>query len=135
MENTSRRDWLKLASLAFVGTAAADPQAQPAGRSMAERPFTGKENVRLGVIGTGGRGSGLVENFAAVPGVTIRALCDVVKEKVLRVQTRLDKAGKASQPIGLYTDGDHAYEQLVKRDDLDLVVIATPWIWHTPMAV
>ena len=51
---------------------------------------------------------------SSVPGVSIAALCDVVKEKVLRVQTRLDRAGKASQKIALYTDGDHAYEQLVK---------------------
>jgi predicted dehydrogenase len=24
---------------------------------------------------------------------------------------------------------------LLKREDIDLVVIATPWIWHVPMAV
>src|SRR5215471_9915796 len=132
MENT-RRDLLKLASLAAAGWSRA--QAQAANKSVAEMPFAAKENVRLGVIGTGGRGGSLVDNFAAVPGVSISALCDVVKEKVLRVQTKLDKQGKASQKIGLYTDGDHAYEQLVKRDDLDLVVIATPWIWHAPMAI
>ena len=132
MKNT-RRDLLKLASLAAAGLSRA--QAQAANKSVAEMPFAAKENVRLGVIGTGGRGGSLVDNFAAVPGVSISALCDVVKEKVLRVQTKLDKQGKASQKIGLYTDGDHAYEQLVKRDDVDLVVIATPWVWHAPMAI
>ena len=35
----------------------------------------------------------------------------------------------------LYTDGDHAFEKLVGREDLDFVVVATPWHWHTPMAV
>ncbi|MBV9499106.1 MAG: Gfo/Idh/MocA family oxidoreductase, partial [Acidobacteriaceae bacterium] len=35
----------------------------------------------------------------------------------------------------LYTKGDHAFEDLVARDDLNLVVIATPWQWHVPMAV
>ncbi len=35
----------------------------------------------------------------------------------------------------LYTESDHAFEKLVARDDLDLVVIATPWKWHVHMAV
>src|SRR5436190_15454740 len=117
MENTTRRDWLKLASVAAAGLA----RAQSTNKSIAEMRFPAKENIRLGVIGTGGRGSGLVEDFSSVPGVSIAALYDVGKEKVLRVQTRLDRAGKASQKIALYTDGDHAYEQLVKRDDIDLV--------------
>ena len=35
----------------------------------------------------------------------------------------------------LYSDGDHAFEKLMARDDLDAVIIATYWQWHTPMAV
>jgi hypothetical protein len=121
--------------LAGVALAAQAPLRAQTAKSMADAPFTPKENVRIGVIGTGGRGTELVNNFSSVPGVTITALCDVVKEKVQRVQARLDRAGKAGQKIAVFTEGDHAYEQLVKRDDIDLVVIATPWIWHTPMAV
>ena len=34
-----------------------------------------------------------------------------------------------------YTTGDFAFKQLVERSDLDGVVIATPWLWHTKMAV
>jgi hypothetical protein len=70
-----------------------------------------------------------------VPGVRITALCDTVKDKVLKTLAKLDKAGKASQPIALFHSDDHAFEGLLKRDDIDLVVIATPWIWHVPMAV
>ena len=128
---STRRDLLKVAGLAAAGLA----RGQESVKTVAEMRFEPKEAVRLGVIGTGGRGSSLVENFSAVPGVAITALCDVVKEKAQRVQARLDRAGKASQKIELYTDGDYAYERLVRRDDLDLVVIATPWVWHTPMAV
>jgi hypothetical protein len=76
-----------------------------------------------------------VDNFSEVPGVRITALCDTVKDKVLKTQTKLDKAGKASQPIALFHSDDHAFEGLLKRDDIDLVVIATPWNWHVPMAV
>jgi hypothetical protein len=128
---STRRDLLKLASLAAAGLA----RGQEAAKTVAEMRFDPKESVRLGVVGTGGRGTSLVDNFSSVPGASISALCDVVKEKAQRVLARLDRAGKASQKIGLYTDGDHAYEQLVQRDDVDLVVIATPWVWHTRMAV
>jgi len=126
----TRRDLLKFAGIAL----ASQLRAQSAS-SMADVRFTAKENIRIGVIGTGGRGGSLVDNFSAVPGVSVTALCDVVPQKVQRVQARLDRAGKAGQKIAVYTDGDHAFEQLVKRDDVDLVIVATPWNWHTPMAV
>ena len=58
-----------------------------------------------------------------------------MKEKVLATQAKLERAGKASQPIALFHSDDHAFEGLLKRDDVDLVVIATPWNWHVPMAV
>ena len=123
MDNTSRRDLLRLAGLASLGAGLARTQAV-GGNSMADVPFKPQETIRIGVIGTGGRGNSLVDNFSAVPGVRITALCDTVKDKVLRTQARLDKAGKASQPIALFHFGDYAFEGLLKREDIDLVVIA-----------
>jgi hypothetical protein len=134
MDNSSRRDLLRLAGLASLGASLSRSQTS-GGKSVADMPFKPQETIRLGVIGTGGRGNSLVDNFSAVPGVRITALCDTVKDKVLKTQARLDKAGKASQPIALFHSDDHAFEGLLKRDDIDLVVIATPWIWHVPMAV
>ena len=134
MDNSSRRDLLKLAGLAGLGASLGRTQTA-GGRSVADMPFQPKETIRIGVIGTGGRGNSLVDNFSGVPGVRITALCDTVKDKVLKTQTRLDNAGKASQPIALFHSDDHAFEGLLKREDIDLVVIATPWAWHVPMAV
>ena len=133
MDNTTRRDLLKLASLA--GISAGIARSQASNKSMSDVPFKPKETIRIGVIGTGGRGGSLIENFSAVQGVQITALCDTVKDKVLKQQAILDKAGKASQPIALFHSNDRAFEDLVKRDNIDLVVIATPWVWHTEMAV
>jgi hypothetical protein len=134
MDNSSRRDLLKLAGLASLGASLGRTQAS-GDKSMADVPFQPMETIRIGVIGTGGRGNSLVDNFSEVPGVRITALCDTVKDKVLKTQAKLDKAGKASHPIALFHSDDHAFEGLLKRDDIDLVVIATPWIWHVPMAV
>ena len=134
MDNSSRRDLLKLAGMASLGAGLARAQSA-GGKSVADMPFQPKETIRIGVIGTGGRGNSLVDNFSVVPGVQIAALCDTVKDKVLQTQAKLDRAGKASQPIALFHSDDRAFEGLLKRDDIDLVVIATPWIWHVPMAV
>ena len=134
MDNSSRRDLLKLVGLGSLGATLARSQSG-GGKSVADMPFQPNETIRIGVIGTGGRGNSLVDNFSMVPGVRITALCDTVKDKVLKTLAKLDKAGKASQPIALFHSDDHAFEGLLKRDDIDLVVIATPWIWHVPMAV
>jgi hypothetical protein len=109
---------------------AAPPQTAA---TMSGVAFEPREKVRLGFIGIGGRGNSLIDNFSAIPQVEITALCDVVKEKVAKAQDKLEKAGKP-RPAA-YDAGDFAFENLVKRDDIDLVVIATPWIWHVRMAV
>lgn len=94
-------------------------------------PFSAA-NPRVGLIGTGGRGTSLLENLLAAD-VPVPALCDIVAGKAQNAQSMVEKAGQKAP--ALYTDGDHAFESLVSRDDLDLVFIATPWRWHTPMAV
>lgn len=130
----NRRDLLRAAGLASAGLAVsqAAPQ-QPAAKSVSGMPFEGRENVRLGIIGVGGRGNSHISEFSVIPNVQINALCDVVPEKVLKAQAKLEKAGK--KPPALYHDSETAFEQMVTRDDLDFVVIATPWVWHTRMAV
>jgi glycosyl hydrolase family 109/GFO/IDH/MocA oxidoreductase family protein len=95
--------------------------------------FEPRDVVRIGVIGVGGRGTGMLSNFLAIQHVQVRAICDVVKEKALHAQEMVEKAG-GKQPA-IYTNGDHDFENLCKRDDLDFIYIATPWDWHAAMAL
>ena len=138
MEGTSRRDLLRLASWASLASLAIDPAEsapQQTGHSVSGMAFETKDNVRIGVIGVGGRGNSLIDNFSAMPEVQITALCDTVKDKVIRAQAKLERAGRQKVSPALFHSNDLAYEDLVKRDDIDLVLVATPWIWHVPMAV
>ncbi len=96
-------------------------------------PFERHEKVRLGVIGVGGRGTGVLSNFLAVPGVEVKAVCDVVPERTARAAKMVERAGQGTPAE--YHSGDHDYENLCKRDDLDLIYIATPWIWHVRMVL
>src|SRR3989304_3347951 len=78
--------------------------------------------VRMGIIGVGGRGSGLMSVLLSMDGVEIPAVCDIDQAKVERAQTRVEKAGRA-KPEG-YSRGDEDFRRLLQRTDLDAVLIA-----------
>jgi len=87
--------------------------------------------VRIGAVGVRGRGGGLMRMLASMEGVEIPAVCDINTGIVEAAQNGVIAAG-GEKPDG-YADGD--YKSLMDRDDLDAVLIATPWELHTPMAV
>ena len=133
--DSSRRQFLQLGTAAAatgaLGSAAQSNAQNSPAVTVIGMPFR-EMNPRMGMIGTGGRGTDLLKNFLGAD-TEVRALCDTVTEKAQKAQSLVTQAGQKSPE--LYTQGDYAYEQLVARDDLDLVVIATPWRWHTAMAV
>jgi hypothetical protein len=134
-DDLSRRKFLQLGGITAVGMSISSLQAQEAkshATSMIGVPFAATKDPRIGIIGTGGRGTSLLENLLAAD-VKVLALCDLVHEKAEHAQGMVTKAGQTAPE--LYTKGDHAFESLVARDDLDLVMIATPWNWHVEMAV
>ena len=91
------------------------------------------EVVRLGMIGMGGRNRGHLGHYLKLEGVEIKAVCDIDSAAAEMSQDMCVKAGKPKPEA--YTRGDYDYRRLLERDDLDAVVIATPWRWHTPMCV
>ncbi len=134
LHDLSRRDFLRLGSVTAVGISLPQLHAEapsPHATSMIGVPFTPVE-PRIGIIGTGGRGTSLLRNLLAAD-VKVHALCDIVRSKAEHAQSLVVAAGQKAPE--LYTSGDRAFESLVARDDLDLVIIATPWNWHVEMAV
>ena len=127
---TTRRDLFRYASLASAGMAAAQEQAA----SMAGVAFERKATVRMGFVGLGGRGTGQLRNFAAVDGVEVVALCDIVKDKVLSAQALVEKSGQ-KRSAAAYDGSERAFEALAERDDIDLICISTPWDSHVPIAL
>ena len=134
LEGLSRRDFLRIGSMTAVGASIPQLHAEPSkssAPSVIGMPFAAR-NPKIGMIGTGGRGTSLLKNLLAAD-AQILAICDVVREKAEHAQSLVVKSGQKSPE--LYTKGDHAFESLVARDDLDLVIIATPWNWHVEIAV
>ncbi len=91
------------------------------------------EKVRIGMVGVGGRGTSLLGHLLTIDGVVVTALCDIVPQRVAAASARVVAAGQPS-PAGFSRD-ETDFENLCRRDDVDLVYIATPWQWHAAMAV
>lgn len=88
--------------------------------------------VRVGFIGLGMRGPGAVERFTHIEGTDIRALCDLYPERAAAAQEILKEKGL---PRAEEYSGEEGWKELCRRDDIDLVYIATPWQNHVEMAV
>src|SRR5664279_4914940 len=89
----------------------------------------GGKPARLGVIGVGSRGTGLLQ-LAMDQGVDVPALCDVKPAHLDRGVALVAKARRGRRPEG-YGKDDRDYRRMLQRDDLDAVLIATPMQWHT----
>jgi predicted dehydrogenase len=147
--DVSRRDLLKSAALsgaALAGgglfssaiaeniTAASHPDAAPpapaARTTMRGVPFERHQMVRIGMVGTGLRGRSVLGELLAIDGVRVTAIADVVPDKMARASKMITDKG---QPAPVVHNGDHGFEKLVARDDVDFVYTATPWEWHVPV--
>jgi predicted dehydrogenase len=85
--------------------------------------------IRLGHIGVGGQGGGLLHNFLGVKGAMSVAVADPF-------QSRREKAGATIKEAQghepkLYND----FRELLADKSIDAVVIATPDHWHAPIAL
>lgn len=89
--------------------------------------------VRIGVVGVGSRGTYIVRTLLQIPGVEIPAVCDIKEDHAVRSRD-IVKDASGHEPA-LFTAGERDWENLVVRDDLDAVITATPWDWHTPIMV
>jgi predicted dehydrogenase len=82
------------------------------------------------MIGLGNRGGGMASGWAAVPGAEVTAVCDIRADRATRVADQLEAAG---YPRPAEHGGSaSSFEELLDRDDVDLVYIATPWEFHYP---
>ncbi|HOV74367.1 MAG TPA: Gfo/Idh/MocA family oxidoreductase [Candidatus Hydrogenedentes bacterium] len=123
---TNRRGFLKASTAAALGTAVT-------GMAFGQNAPDAARVLRVGVVGVGGRGTGLLGILLGRKDVAVPAVCDINETHLNRALGMVEKAGQP-KPEG-YGSGEEAYKHLMERSDLDAVIIATPWNWHTPMAV
>src|SRR5580765_469725 len=112
LKNSSRRNFLKQTALGSAGLVLANEVLSPnllaaaaktGNATMMGVPFEARERVRLGIIGVGGRGTSLLHDLLAVEKVEVKAICDLVPEKVARAQKAVTNAGQPD-PAGFGKD-------------------------------
>ncbi|HYZ85585.1 MAG TPA: Gfo/Idh/MocA family oxidoreductase [Bryobacteraceae bacterium] len=88
------------------------------------------DQIRLGVIGSGGRGTFVMGTFQKEPGVHVGAICDVYEPNLERAQSAAAKAQGGTTPKAYRN-----YKQLLEDKSIDAVLIATPEHWHARMVL
>src|SRR5215470_11261922 len=110
-----RRDFIKQ-SIATVGVAA----------SSSANILGANDRIRVGVIGPGRQGRGVMKMFMKNPDAQIVALCDVF-------QPNLEFAVKDAKLEGVETYKD--FRKILDRKDIDTVIVAPPDHWHALQTV
>lgn len=93
------------------------------------------KQVKVGIIGLGNRGSEHARLVDAVgpEKAKVTAICDIRPEFASKTQEYLKKNGRQNPAV--YTGNKDAWKDLCRRDDIDLVIIATPWEDHVEQSV
>ena len=116
-DSVNRRDFLKTATAvgSSLGLAGAAFAARPA---KSGRVIGANDRINIGVIGCGGRGTYVASEFAKAgardSNAQIIAVCDVY-----------EKRKKKNQDIHK-VEGYLDYRELLARNDVDAVIVATP---------
>ena len=95
--------------------------------------FAKKEDnkVRIALLGTGLRGQNHLELLLRKTDVELVAICDVDDRMLTMAKDLISKSGKKMPQV--YTGDNYAWKNLLEKEKLDGVIIATPWEWHKPM--
>jgi predicted dehydrogenase len=119
--DVSRRDFVRTTAVVAGGatlTGLVNPAAWAAG----------SDRLGVGLIGCGGRGTGAAfDSLNASDATHIVAMADMFEDRLAGSRAQL--AGRGAR--GTITDGDcffgfDAYQRVIARDDVDLVILATP---------
>lgn len=122
----SRRNFIGKSIAGFAGVAIA-PSLYALGRSA-------NDTVRLGFIGIGRQAMSLMNGFMQVEGVEVVAGSDVYAIKRKRFEQRV-KDHYSEKKVKMDVKTYERYQDLLERDDIDAVVIATPDHWHALIAI
>src|SRR5215831_14310889 len=85
--------------------------------------------IVLGVIGAGGRGTFVMGVFQKNPAVRVGAICDVYEPNLER------GLSTASKVAGNHPKAYRNYKELLADKDIQAVLIATPEHWHAQMVL
>ena len=107
----------------YFGTLKSMAQSEPI------KKIAANDKITAAVIGTNGRGLAHIGCLTSLPGVEITHICDVDTRAIEKgIKETAKKQTNTPQ-----SEGD--FRKILADKSIDVVTIATPDHWHTPMAI
>lgn len=125
---SSRRTFIKNTSLVGAGLTLTPNMASALISNSAK-----SKKLNVGLIGVGLRGTIHLHNLLKRKDVIVTAVCDIDQKRIDKSKEIFSEKG-VKQPK-YFSNGNYAYRDLLELKDVDAVIISTPWVWHTPMAI
>jgi len=123
---SSRREFVKKTAALGAGIALAPSLAFGSGLPSFQ------QKLKVGFIGVGLRGTNHLNNALLRDDIIITAICDIDDRRNTIALEMISKAGQKKPKV--FNQGDYDYRKLLELQDVDAVIISTPWLWHTRMA-
>lgn len=113
------------------------PTLIPARVLAAEGARLPSNRVNVALIGRGAMGSGHLRRLVGDPGFQLRAVCDVDRTRREAGREAVEAHYAAETAVGRYRDcaSCNDYREVLARDDIDAVLIASPDHWHALHAI
>ena len=92
-----------------------------------------KDKLKVALIGVGLRGTNHLTNLLNRDDVVITAICDIDPERIKIAEKHI--SDKKFPKVQVFGKNENDYKNLLALNEVDAVVISTPWLWHTRMAV
>lgn len=123
----TRRDFVKKSALAGAGLFVLPNM------SFGSILGSADQKLKMAFIGTGLRGCNHLNNALLRKDTEITAICDIDPVRIEVALKMIKDAGFPKPQV--FSKSDKDYLNLLNLQEVDAVVISTPWLWHTRMAV
>ncbi len=125
MPSLTRRRFLEVGLSTSAVLAAAPRVVAQASRA---RIRGANQDLRLAVIGIGGKGTDHIKRFSQIPGVRIVAVCDADRD---HAAAGVEYFKKHNQEVKSYTD----LRRIMDDPEIDAITTATPNHWHSLVGI
>ncbi|MDY8134175.1 Gfo/Idh/MocA family protein [Aquimarina sp. 2201CG5-10] len=122
----SRRNFIKKTTIAGAG------MTLTSNMTFGLTTTKSKRKVNVGLIGVGLRGTNHLVNLLKRDDVNIVGICDIDPSRIAIALKKIEEANHKKPRI--FNEGDYDYRKLLELEEIEAVVISTPWLWHTRMA-
>lgn len=126
----NRREFLQSSVLAGSGLALSSNTFTSNSQQKAN---ISKSKINIGIIGSGYRGQSHISLLLNRSDCEVIAIADIDDRMIASTKELFKKKGKKEPKV--YKDGPHDYLNLLADSNIDAVIIATPWRWHTEQSI